>query len=215
MAFIEIPSVVGFKEKSFDLGYKQQINPEGVGFIQTLDRLSPMWYAEYMTPPLAGTKLAEAQNFIDSLEGSMNTFLAYDPNKVMPYAYRTQPTTDDPWTQTGQPAPRITARDYALSTITLDRLQNGAVISKGDLISFNDSVSWHLFRCATDVVVAGNTATLSVKPRPRTIVTLPSNIRYRKACFEAKIIGGVTYKGDVNAPDSLSFKAVQFVNRIA
>lgn len=215
MAFIEIPEVLGFEKKVFDLSYKQQINPEGSGFIQTLDRATPAWYAEFTTPPLAGEKLGIAQAFIDSLEGALNSFQAYDPGRIMPYAYRGLSVLSDPWTQTGQTAPRVTARDYANSTLTIDRLENGAIITKGDLISFHDGVAWHLYRSAADAVVSGNAVILAVKPRPMPINTLPSNIRYRKACFEAKIIGGVKWEGSVSTPDSLSFKAVQFINRAA
>lgn len=212
--FNEFPTSLRFERKSFDIGYKQQVNPEAVGFIQTIDRLTPMWWAEYTSVPIPIANLGVVQAFFDSLEGAMNTIQAWDPDRIMPLAYRgLSPDTNDPWTQTGQTSPRVTARDYTASTLTIDRLENGAIITAGDLISFYDGVGWHLYRAAANYVVASNTATVLVKPRPRTAATLPANVRYRRACFEGKILGGVKWTSSVGVPDTVTFKVAQFINR--
>lgn len=211
---VEIPSVLGFNSISFDPMYKQQNTPGGIGAMQTINRSLPMWAAEYATPPLIGDWLNEALSWLDSLEGALNPFLAYDPRRIMPYAYRSLPVTSDPWTQSGQTAPRATATNYANSTITLDRLQTGAVITKGDYISFFDGVAWWLYRAGQTLTVVGNTATVIVKPRPRTI-TGPFAIRYRKACCAMKIIGGYEAPASVDTPTTLQFKAYQFIKKVA
>lgn len=209
---VEVPTLVGFRSISFEPVRKQQITPMAMGAVQTIDRATAMWGAEYATPSLMGDTLNEAIAWIDSLEGAMFPFLGYDPRRVMPYAYRTQPVAADPWTQSGQTAPRVTSASFANSTLTLGRLANGAIITKGDYISYFDGTNWWLFRSQQTVIAAGNAATVKVTPRPRTLVGTP-DVRYRKACCMMKIIGGYTAQGDVDNPTSLSFKAYQFINR--
>lgn len=215
VAPIAIPSGLVFNSRAFQLGYKQQMTPVSAGFTQTIDRVTPMWWAEYTTPPLNDARYSAAMAFFDALEGSINTFLAYDPQKIMPLAYINNPITDDPWTQTGFAAPRATALNYANSTITLDRLQNGAIISPGDYFAFYDSIAWFLYRARSSHVVAGNTATVTVSPRPLTWTGTQKDIVYRKATAEMKVIGGYKETASVGSPPVISFKAFQFINRTA
>jgi hypothetical protein len=127
-----------------------------------------------------------------------------------------QPITADPWTQTGQVAPRITAFDYANSTITLDRLQNGASINIRDYISAQIDGIWYLWRSQTRVAsVTSNIATLAVKPRPNIRNFVASNIRYRMAPMEMKVIGrpDETDQGPDDLP-SFTFRAGQYTARV-
>lgn len=170
---IEMPPYLATRK--FDLTYVQQLSPTGEsGFIQTLDRTSPFWLAEYSTGPLVEDRYREWIKFLDALEGSRNTFLGYDPRRPMPYAYRTQLTTFDPWAQSGLIAPTITAFDYANSTLTIGGLANGVTIYYGDYVSANVGGIWYLFRSQSYIPsVTGNSAVISVKPRPN-IIGLPS-----------------------------------------
>lgn len=208
----EIPSTVGFRSISFDIGRKQQLTPSGGGAIQTIERALPMWAASYATPPLVGVKQQDMIAFLDEREGAINPFLAYDPRRIMPAAYASLSLAADPWTQTGQTAPRITATNFTNSTVTLDRLQNGAILTKGDYISFNDGIAWWLYRLQENKVVSGNTVTVKVGPRPSSIAA-SYNIRYRKACCAMKIIGGYDAPTDVNTPTVISFKAFQYIEK--
>lgn len=212
---LEIPPTTGFNSKVFDIGDYQQIGAGSPsGFVQTYQRSEPLWYAEYTTPPLNDTRYDEFIAFKLALEGAMETFLAYDPRRPMPRAYQNLSTTSDPWTQTGQTAPRCTVMDYTASTLTLDRLQNGAVITSGDYIAFQVGLIWYLFRAQTGATAAGNTATIIVKPRPHLFSgALPVNVRYRKACCQMKIMGGIKEDDSVDSFPKFSFKAFQFLDR--
>lgn len=214
MAAIEMPPYI--RSKKFDLMYAQQLSPSGeYGFVQTLDRTAPFWMAEYSTGPLTEDKWQQWITFFDMLEGSRYTFLAYDPRRPMPYVYAAQSTLNDPWTQVGQAAPRVTAFDYATSQITLDRLQNAAVITRGDYIGVQVNGIWYLFRSQTFIPsVGGNTATITVKPRPNFSGFVASNIRYRMAPMEMKIIGKVNEEDQVDDFPSFSFRAGQYTARV-
>lgn len=213
LAPTEIPDGLRFSSKVFEPGYYQQTSPAGVGFNQTLERATPMWYAEYETPGLSPDNEDQARGFFDLLDGAMETFLAYDPRRPMPRTHASEPTSNDPWTQAGQTAPRVTAVSVPNGTITLDRLANGEYITVGDYISYKVGNIWVLHRASETVLVAGNAATLKVRPRPFVTTGFPVNIRYRKAVAQMKIIGGVIWRDSVDSLPMASFKAFQFIDR--
>jgi len=212
MAALEIPTGVGFNSKEFRLVTKQQITPVA-GFIQTANRTNPFWIAQYTTNPLRDTQYDAAIAFLDQLQGSMNTFLAYDPRRPMPRAYQTQTVASDPWTQSGQPNPKLVSSDYTASTLSLSAVAAGAVFTSGDYISFQYNNIWYLFRIAVTAVAGGTTITLSVNPPPPTIAaTANLVIRYRKACAEMKMIGNYKETDSVDGKPVLSWNAAQFLN---
>jgi hypothetical protein len=216
MAAVEIPTLFGFTTRSFQLGRKQTITASGQGAIQSIDRATPMWYAEYTTPPLSDDRYNAGITFLESLEGSSGSFLGYDPLKIMPYAYKgLNWQAADPWTQAGQTAPRITSYDYLSSQVNLDRLDPAAILSVGDFISVFDSPCWRLFRIQSVNARGGNTATVAVQPRPVFNIVSPANlnVRYRRAVAEMKIIGGYKDSSQVDSRPVLSFKAYQFIQR--
>jgi hypothetical protein len=210
---IEIPTIVGFESIEFEPIRRQSISPGGAGALQVSDRMTPMWSGDFKTPPLIGAPYNEMKAFLDDLEGALNPFLGYDPRRKMPYAYRHLSIANDPWTQTGQAAPRVTATSFANSTVTIDRLQNGAIITKGDYISWYDGVAWWLYRIGANATVSGNSVTIKVGPRPKSLVGGPYAIRYRKACCAMKIIGGYTAPESVSSPTIITFKGFQFINK--
>jgi len=217
----EFPSGLVFNSKIFRPRHFQQNNPIGQGFNQTLDRTIPQWYAEYTTPPLADTRYDQAIAFLASLKGMTNTFLGWDPRRPMPRAYQTLSTAADPWTQTGYSSPAVGTIDNANSFITLNQMQNGAVVTSGDYFSFQLNSIWWLFRVigfsgssAQSVAASGNSITVKVDPVP--VVSTPGSltpVRYRKACCEMKMIGDYNETDQVDSKPILSFKATQFINR--
>lgn len=210
----EIPVTFGFNSKNFDLVRVQQNTPVGTGYIQTLERTTPMWSATYNSPPLSDDRYDSAIGFLLGLRGSMNTFLAYDPRRPMPRAYQGLPLTANPWTQSGFTAPRVVEFNYGEGSLTLDRMANGAIITPGDYISLQVAGIWYLFRAITKVVASSNQAQVHVEPQPFLPEGMsPTNIRYRKACAEMKQVGKFKETDSVDGGVTLSFSAVQFINR--
>jgi hypothetical protein len=212
---LEIPAVLGFNSKSFDLNHIQQITPSGRGYLQALDRTTPMWVAEYQTPGLSDTAYDQAIAFLMRLEGAMGTFLAYDPRRPMPRAYQSYSLLSDPWTRSGYDTPVVIGFDYEYSQLSLEQLATGAIITAGDYISFFYDGIWYLFRSMTNAVAnASGQAVIEVKPRPYLPEDFTSaDVRYRKACCEMKVIGGYKENDTVDTTPSFSFRAVQFLNR--
>lgn len=211
---VELPVPFPVRAKVFNLMNKQQITPAGSGFIQTITRGTPFWYAEYETPPLADNRYNNMIAFLDSLDGSVGTFLAYDPRRPMPWAYRTSPLTATPWTQPGQTAPRVTAVDYANSIVSMDRLAVGAILTKGDYFSVKVGNIWHLHRIVGNYTTVSTTqANIVVRPRPIFAATSLPAVRYVKACCEMKLSVPYEEDDDVDTFPILRFKGVQFRDR--
>ena len=213
MAALEIPTLVGFRSRKFDIRHVQQTtNPGQNGFVQTINRAAPFWTAEYETPPLNETKENEARIFLDALEGSMNTFLAYDPKRIMPQAYQGQAEGSAPWGA----GVAITNYDYANSTIDLTGLTEGAIITKGDYVSVEIDDIWYLFRSMQTVTIGvlGTALDLIVKPRPNFLSFTISPVRYERACCEMKLIGEPEWDDSVGELAAVRFIGGQFVNRL-
>lgn len=209
MAAIELPIPAPFSSAVLDIGYKQEITAAGSGFIQTFDRMIPMWYGEFRTPPLRGERYRSFESFLDDLEGAKNTFLAYDLRKIMPYAYSNVSYFNDPWG-----SPETNGYNPILGTFTLKGGVPNAVITQGDMFSVLVDNSWWLFRIKnTTAFDSGGAATLLVTPRPPVAIVNDIPIRYRRACAEMKIIGGVSKGDSVDSNPTFSFKAFQYLDR--
>jgi hypothetical protein len=207
---LEIPTGLVFSSKNFRLSHKQQITGQGGGFLQTIDRATPMWLADYATPPLRGDRYNAAIEFLMRLEGSIETFLAFDPRRPMPYNYRTA-------TVGSNPLGTVTTTSYNASTGALG-LASGSVNTApgfvaGDYLSMKIGNIWYLFRVAIGANLSGQQATVIV--RPRLPITIPNGtvVRYQKACAEMKMIGGFKEDDAVESLPTISFRAAQFINR--
>lgn len=211
MAALEMPPYI--RSRKFNIFHAQQLSPSGEeGFIQTLNRTQPFWLAEYQTPPLNDTRLQEWTTFLDQLEGAIGTFLAYDPRRVMPLAYRTQPISDAVWG-----APFVGSADYTNSTLSLDGFIIGSVISIGDYISFQFDGVWYLFRAQSAHVTTGAAIVVSVKPRPNILGFVnavdSAPLRYRRACVEMKVIGRIEEQDSVDDLPTYGFRAGHYTAR--
>lgn len=212
---IEIPSLVGFNAKTFKLMNPQQVNPSGeAGFVQTIKRASPYWMAEYSTPSLRDAKLNAMIAFQDALEGALGTFLAYDPYRPGPYAYKHLALAAQ---ATAWGTPTIVNYDYAASTIRLTGALAGSTITVGDYISLNMAGIWYLFRAQETRNFTAGMIDLIVKPRPN-FITFASGtpLRYVKACAEMKVLGEFEEINDIETlGTSYKFRAFQVIARNA
>lgn len=213
---IEMPQPLPIRSKVFSLNYRQNISFIGPGFSQTLERGVPAWSAKYTSSPLSPARYQTLMAFLLKLDGASGTFLGFDPRYEMPHAYSSLAVTEDPWTQAGQTAPRVTAANYANSTLTVDRLASSAIITPTDYISVKVGECWHLFRITAVSSIVSNTATVYVKPRPlfEGSANLPADVRYRRACCEMRFLPPYTETDSVDTLPIVEFNAVQFFSKV-
>lgn len=213
---VEMPSPLPVNSKMFDLNYNQSVSPAGSQFLQTIERAPPMWVAKYSTPNLSPETDSVFQAFLDSLEGSMVPFLAFDPRRPRPYAYRN--IGGEPWVAAGQSAVRITNSYYSYDggrgLLLVDRFANNATITPGDYISYQRGNQWYLHRVLVgSIIYSDGTGSLWVTPRPPTTGT-DVNGRMTRACCAMKLIGKVQKDDTVEANGpKYSFSAIQFKDR--
>jgi len=217
MAGTEMPNPLPVSAKVFDLMRIQNVSPVNGGFFQTVDRITPLWTAKYQTPSLYPARDQAFQAFLDGLQGSVNTFLGFDPRRPKPYAYASFAYGVKPWEQSSN-STQIYSASNSASTITIHGLANGAVLTPGDYVSwFNSSANniWYLHRITVGATAASNSATVTVQPPPIDISAGGANFaRLERACAEMKIIGGIQKSDKVeDIGPTYSFSAVQFISR--
>lgn len=211
---LEMPNPVPVKASSFQLAKPQLQTPIGAGFIQTIDRGPNLWVAQYETPPLDPYKDQALQQFLDLLDGGKNTFLGFDPRKTKPHASLGQPYNSQPWVTSGNPY--LIAVDSIGGHITIGNLNNGYVLTRGDMVAYLDANIWRLFRVITGATVAGNLAMVRVTPTPPSFITwaMPA-VRLTRASAEMKLVGTPQKSDKVeDSGPSYKFTAAQFINRM-
>lgn len=211
LATFEMPSPLPVNSKVFDLLFNQSVSPAGGQFFQTIERTEPLWFAKFETPPLSDTRDQQFQAFLDDLEGSMGVLLAFDPRRPRPYAYRNM--AGEPWRASSGTAPTVVSASRTASTLTLNGLLNGAILTRGDYVSFKIVNAWYLFRVRQTVVAASNAATLVVTPRPPTFSTQTYAARMTRACATMKLMGRVSKTDSVDSLPKYSFSASQIRDR--
>ena len=156
MAAVEMPQPLPVNVKTFSQLHVQNVSPVQGGFIQSIDRITPLWTAKYQTPPLLPASAQVFQAFIDGLQGAANTFLGFDPRVAKPYAYRTYAYGVKPWEASANSA-TINAASPSASTITITGLSTSpnAVLTVGDYVSFLHGDLWYLHRIQASVTASG------------------------------------------------------------
>lgn len=204
---IEMPNPLPISSRTFSLLTDQLVTPVGTGgFQQVIQRAAPYWVAEYQSPPLRAERYQAMEAFLDSLEGSMNTFLGWDPRKPRPAAYMHLPAGSEPWgTVTASSA------NYATSELLL-QATSPLKITKGDLIQVTIGNVIRLFR-ARNSPAENTTVGLTVSPRPPTFTAAAYPVRLTKPGAEMKMIGAPEWNDSVDTLPSVRFKAIQFIDR--
>jgi len=203
MAAIEPPVVFPIREKAFRLLHKQQVTPSGSGFIQTIERTLPKWYCEFETAPIDRQSIAYGGmlQFLELLEGSLNTFLAFDPTRPKPLYYMKNGGAP--------PASTIADIDYADSKIQLTGLAAGR-LTIGDYVSYQYGDIWRLYRCIDEIDGDG---WVRVKPRPIEHSGLPLTARLERPAAEFKMLGDYSETDSVGSFPTFKFTGFQFINR--
>jgi hypothetical protein len=204
MAALELPVPHKIRAKRFRLLHKQQVTAIGGGFIQTIDRANPLWFCDFETAPIDPTTSAYSNwiTFLESLEGAMNTFLAFDPRRPRPLNNLLNHTS-------GPSGVTITAMSWTNGTVTLSGL-TGITLKAGDYISYQQGNIWRLYRLVADR--AGN-GVVAVMPRPIEHTGLPLAVRLEKPVAEMKMLGDYTEDDQVESFPVFKFTGYQFINR--
>lgn len=227
IAALPMPNPLPVNAVTFNLTPVQMLTPTntgGGGFIQSIDRTTPMWTAKYVTRPLASTSGSAYQNWIrwlDLLEGSNYPFQAFHPRFPVPQVFMSQmpgALTSHPWGA----APVVSANNFSdpgyiingvqQGTLTLSGLTVGTVLSPGDFISYQNGNLLLLYR-VTDWAGPGAISKVAVKPRPQDVISTSLAVNLSKPCCAMKLTGVPSWTDDVSSFPICTITAAQYMER--
>ena len=206
---IEMPFPNKMVSMAFNILRDEVFNPQISGGGQVIRRSSPVWVGSWSTTSLQPEDYGTLRAWLDSLDGSIGTFLGYDARRSMPIKYVTQPGTT-PW---GSMV--ISGASFANSTLSYTGATAGFQLERGDYISFKDGNIWYLYRVYISHTVPGSGAgDISVSPRPPALSTLaPFPVRLERPAAEMRLLPNTTTPEDtVQNFGHIAFKAVQYIN---
>ncbi|MDR7032930.1 hypothetical protein [Mesorhizobium sp. BE184] len=198
---------VGFSDQTFRLQERQEFSRTGNGRTYGKSFGSALWTATWQTGPMLNTDLLDYEAVLNSLDGVIGTFYAYDLRRPYPRAYPTGAFTDS-----GQ----INSLGTNGKSLSLKLLAAGFVLSRGDYLAFDygagPSRALHQVMETVTANGSGLTSEFEVRPyiRPGATVSTPVVLKKPPALFclqpdsiQQSIVDGMH--------GSISFSAMQVI----
>ena len=150
MAAATFASLLKIKSVTFLPSYGQEYSGQATGVILAKDLRPRLWNISLTTVPMDQDDANDFLGRIEALDGSINTFLMYNPKRAYPRAGLT--------TDAGVTIASLNADGKQLS---LTGLPVGATLQWGDMLGFQygSPNSYGLYRIVGDPVVADSTGT--------------------------------------------------------
>lgn len=143
----------------FRQSFGQESSGTADGRVIVKDLRPALWTAQCQTVPLTNAQLADINALVELLGEGLNSFYAYDIRKQYPAA--------DPGGTT------LGSSSVVLDSVTgnfgvqLSGLPVGYVLTRGDLLSFNDGTSQMLHRIGETVSANGSGLSAQFEVRPK------------------------------------------------
>lgn len=165
---------------------------------------SALWQMSFVTIPIENDDAIDFEAILDSLDGVILTFEAYDVRRKMPRLYPTGACNDGVLAS-------VNANSKAIS---LSGLAAGQVISRGDWLSFDYGANRALHRVVEAATAngAGLTPQFEVRPHLRPGWTLSTAVKLKnpRGIF-VMMPGSVSPKAYGSLHTVISFQAIQFI----
>ncbi|WP_420132603.1 hypothetical protein [Rhodopseudomonas sp.] len=199
---VDLLANVGFTGDPLVLVSRQEMSRTADGISIGKDLGSAIWLASFVTEPLRNAVALELEADLDTLDGVINPFEAYDLRRPVPRLYPDGSANDGV----------LSAVNANNKAIALTGLKAGQIISKGDYLSFDFDGRRALHRVSERVVAngAGATTQFEVRPhlRPGWELGTAVNLREPRGVFNLAP-GSVKPKTYNGTQTVISFQAVQ------
>jgi hypothetical protein len=192
-----------FADQSFQLVPRQELSRLANGRTIGKDFGSALWVASYTTQPLADIDAITLEATLDSLDGVIFTFEAFDLRRTMPLLYPGGTGANNGVLNS------VNANNKALS---LSGLAAGQVVSVGDYLSFTYGSSRALHRVVEAVTANGSglTTEFEVRPHIRTGWSLSAAVTLKSPRGVFMLVpASVSSKPSEGQRSTVSFQAVQ------
>lgn len=154
----DLLDVVKWRQESFELRYRHEISRTAGGEMIAADLGTPIWVASWASVPLSDDELAQAEARLGELRGSIGTFLAWSLRRKAPIAH-----------PDGVGLEAAAIKNFGSGRrVRLEGLVEGVKLTRGDLISWQDSAGYRLHRVLETRFADedGETSSFEVAPRP-------------------------------------------------
>lgn len=148
-----------FWRRSFTLQRRQEVSRIANGGSIRKEFGRPLWMAEYTTKTLSANSISRIRARIDSLDGGMQTFRAFDPARCRPIAYPSKVGLPPGSTGSGT----LAGRTPDNKRITLLGMGNTFRASTGDLLQIG---SGDLYSVVNGSTGGANGAVYEIEIRP-------------------------------------------------
>jgi hypothetical protein len=198
-----ILSATDFADQTFQLMSRQELSRQVSGRTIGKDLGPALWMATYTTKPMQNDDALAYEAALDSLDGVVQTFEAYDLRRPYP---RSDPTGA---TYNNGVLASVNANNKALA---LSGLVAGQVVSVGDYLSFTYGSSRALHRVAEGVTANGSgvTAQFEVRPHIRSGYSVSAAVTLKTPRGVFMLVpGSMSVKANGGMYSVVSFQAVQ------
>jgi hypothetical protein len=203
----DILTQVNFADQTFQLVSRQELSRQANGQTIGKDFGSAIWTATYTTVPLPNDDAVAYEAALNSLDGVIEPFEAYDLRRIYPREYPTGSCNDGV----------LNSVNVNNKAISLSGLAAGQIVSAGDYLSFTYGSSRALQQVMESVTADGSglTSEFEVRPHIRPGFTLsPSTavtVKIPSGLFTL-VPGSVSSKLSGSIYSSVSFQGVQFLS---
>lgn len=189
---------------AFRLEYRQEHSRTAGGEIIARDLGPPLWRATYATVPTLKDDMVELEARMSRLRGSIGTFRAWDLRRTTPKNFPSG---------TGFGTPTIKATQTGGTQIQLQGLTAGAVIARGDYMSWNDAAGRRALHRATSEVTAdgaGDTGWIDIQPSLIASVSVGTSVTLVNSYSLMRVVPGSLSVDDAGPfIATMSFDAIQ------
>jgi hypothetical protein len=201
----DILTFTGFSDQTFMLQSRQEFSRAASGVTIGKDLGPALWMADYTTQPMPNDDALVFEAMLNSLDGVVNLFEAFDLRRPMPKMYPTGACSDGVLHS-------VATNNKQLS---LSDLNAGQIVSAGDYLSFDYGDSRALHQAMETVVADGSgvTAEFEVRPHIRPVALSPAvdvTLKGPAGLF-ALVPGSVSVRSNGALHTVVSFQGMQFL----
>jgi hypothetical protein len=203
----DVLSVARYSDQKFKLVSRQELSSQGNGVVRGKDFGSAIWTAEYSTTAMRSDDGVAFEALLNSLDGVIQPFEAYDLRRKNPRMY-----PDGAFADSGY----ISFINTNNKAIALSGLPANFVLSPGDYLSFdygdNDTRALHQVVEGITANASGQTNQFEIRPflRPGVEVDTDVTLKNPRGLFTL-LPDSVVSSVSSGLITQISFKAIQYL----
>lgn len=186
LAAANLADLLRVRNVIWTLQHSQELSGLGSGELLAIDLAPPLWSADVETVPMENAEAEGIMGRLESLGGSIESFILYSPRKQYPAA-------DPDGSIYGSSTPTVHTVDADKKRLRITGLPSSYIITMGDLIqiTYGSPSRVALVRALETVTASGGTTALfEVRPHLRPGIANGNAISLVKPSAKVKLVPG-------------------------